>query len=49
MNKNAHLIIEIGENQLNSCKEIFKFSGLSYIKKVQDLQKKDRIMLLSKL
>ncbi len=49
MNKDAHLIIEIGENQLNSCKEIFKFSGLSYIKKVQDLQKKDRIMLLSKL
>ncbi len=49
MNKDAHLIIEIGEKQLNSCKEIFKFSGLSYIKKVQDLQKKDRIMLLSKL
>jgi len=49
MNKNAHLIIEIGERQFNSCKEIFKLSGLNYIKKRQDLQKKDRIMLLSKL
>jgi len=49
MKKNAYLIIEIGEKQINSCKEIFKFSGLNYIKKTQDLQKKDRIMLLSKL
>jgi len=49
MNKNAHMILEIGENQLNSCKQIFSFSGLNLLKKTQDLQKKDRIMVFSKL
>tara|TARA_B100001250_G_C19748536_1_gene766558 strand:+ start:314 stop:1153 length:840 start_codon:yes stop_codon:yes gene_type:complete len=49
MNKNAYLILEIGENQYNSCNQIFSFSGLKLIKKTQDLQKKDRIIVLSKL
>jgi release factor glutamine methyltransferase len=49
MNKNAYLIIEIGEKQFSSCKEIFSSSGLNLIKKSQDLQKKDRIMVFSKL
>ena len=49
MNKNAYLIIEIGEKQFIECKEIFSFSSLSLIKKMQDLQKKDRIMVFSKL
>ena len=49
MNKNAHLIIEIGENQFRDCKEIFSSSGLKFIKKTKDLQKKDRIIVFSKL
>ena len=49
MNKNAYLIIEIGEKQFNDCKDIFSYSGLNFLKKVQDLQKKDRIMVFSKL
>ena len=49
MNKNAYLIIEIGEKQFSSCKEIFSSSGLNLIKKSKDLQKKDRIMVFSKL
>ena len=49
MNKNGHLIIEIGESQFNDCKEIFNSSGLNLVKKVRDLQKKDRIMVFSKL
>tara|TARA_Y100001970_G_scaffold64725_1_gene82849 strand:- start:3026 stop:3856 length:831 start_codon:yes stop_codon:yes gene_type:complete len=46
---NAYLIIEIGESQYRSCKEIFSDSQLKFQKKTTDLQKKDRIMLFSKL
>ena len=49
MNKNAHLIMEIGEKQFIDCKEIFSFSCLKLVKKTQDLQKKDRIMVFSKI
>jgi release factor glutamine methyltransferase len=49
MNKNGHMIIEIGENQFNDCKQIFSTSGLNLIKKIQDLQKKDRIMVFSNI
>jgi len=49
MNKNSHMILEIGENQLKNCKQIFRYSSLNLLKKTQDLQKKDRIMVLSKL
>ena len=49
MKKNGYLLIEIGEGQFNQCLEIFSSSGLSFIKKVKDLQKKDRIMVFSKL
>ena len=47
MNKNAYFIIEIGEKQYIDCKDIFSFSSLKLIKKTQDLQKKDRIMVFS--
>ena len=49
MKKNAHLIIEIGEKQFENCLNIFKLSGLKFLKKKQDLQKKDRIMVFSKI
>ena len=49
MNKNCKLILEIGERQYNDCKQIFASSGLVLLKKTQDLQKKDRIMVFSKL
>lgn len=49
MNKNAYLIIEIGEKQFKDCKEIFSSTCLNLLKKTQDLQKKDRIMIFSKL
>ena len=49
MKKDAHLIMEIGDKQSNNCLDIFKSSGLKFIKKMQDLQKKDRIMVYSKL
>ena len=49
MNKNAYLIIEIGEGQFIDCKDIFSSSCLNLVKKTQDLQKKDRIMVFSKL
>lgn len=49
MNKNAHLIIEIGEKQYYECKEIFRCSSLNLVKKIQDLQKKDRILVFSKI
>ena len=49
MNKNAYLIIEIGNKQFRACKQIFSSSGLKLLKKTQDLQKKDRIMVFSKL
>ena len=49
MNENAYLILEIGEKQFNDCKEIFSVSKLNFHKKTQDLKKKDRIMIFSKL
>jgi len=49
MKINAHFILEIGENQFNDCTEIFSVSRLKFQKKTQDLQKKDRIMVFSKL
>ncbi len=49
MENNAYFIIEIGENQFNDCKEIFSSSGLKLEKKAQDLKKKDRIMVFSKI
>jgi len=45
----SYLIFEIGENQFNDCKEIFSISGLNFHKKMKDLQKKDRILVYSKL
>ena len=49
MKPNAHLILEIGENQFKDCREIFSISSLKFQKKTRDLQKKDRIMIFSKL
>ena len=53
INKNlingGYFIIEIGESQFDECKEIFNNSGLKYIKKAQDLKKKDRIMIFSNI
>tara|TARA_Y100001970_G_scaffold86068_1_gene108466 strand:+ start:11433 stop:12263 length:831 start_codon:yes stop_codon:yes gene_type:complete len=53
INKNlrngGYLILEIGVSQLSDCMEIFNDSGLKFIKKAQDLQKKDRIMIFSKI
>ncbi len=49
LKKGGYLILEIGESQLSDCREIFRDSGLKFIKKEQDLQKKDRIMIFSKL
>lgn len=45
----GYFIFEIGASQLSNCKEIFRDSGLKFIKKSQDLQKKDRIMIFSKI
>ena len=53
INKNlrngGYLILEIGASQFSDCMEIFNDSGLKFIKKAQDLQKKDRIMIFSKI
>ena len=49
MNVNSYLILEIGEGQFRDCIDIFSLSGLNYHKKAQDLQKKDRILIYSKL
>ena len=49
MNVNSHLILEIGERQLSDCIDIFSLSKLNFHKKTQDLQKKDRILIFSKL
>jgi release factor glutamine methyltransferase len=49
MNVNSYLILEIGEAQFRDCKDIFSLSGLNYCKKAHDLQKKDRILIYSKL
>ena len=49
MNSNAYFIIEIGAKQYDDCREIFSVSSLKFEKKTQDLQKKDRIMVFSKI
>ncbi len=49
MNVNSYLLLEIGEEQLRDCIDIFSLSKLKFHKKVQDLQKKDRILIYSKL
>ena len=49
MNAKSYLILEIGEKQFIDCKEIFSVSKLNFCKKTQDLQKKDRILVYSKL
>jgi release factor glutamine methyltransferase len=49
MNVNSYLLVEIGEGQLKGCIDIFSLSGLNFHKKAQDLQKKDRILIYSKL
>ena len=49
MNVNSYLLLEIGEGQLKDCIDIFSLSKLNFHKKAQDLQKKDRILIYSKL
>ena len=49
MNANSYLLLEIGEGQLRDCVDIFSHSKLNFHKKAQDLQKKDRILIYSKL
>ena len=49
MNLNSYLLLEIGEGQFKDCKDIFSLSKLNFHKKAQDLQKKDRILIYSKL
>ena len=49
MNVNSYLVLEIGERQLRDCIDIFRLSELNFHKKAQDLQKKDRILIYSKL
>jgi len=49
MNVNSHLILEIGEGQFRECIDIFSLSKLNFLKKTTDLQKKDRILIYSKL
>ena len=49
MKNKSLLILEIGENQALQCIKLFKNSGLNLLKKVKDYQKKDRILIFSKL
>ena len=49
MNVNSYLLVEIGEGQFRDCIDIFRLSELNFYKKAQDLQKKDRILIYSKL
>ena len=49
MNVNSYLILEIGAGQFRDCTDIFSLSKLNFYKKAQDLQKKDRILIYSKL
>tara|TARA_Y100001970_G_scaffold264282_1_gene350729 strand:- start:1544 stop:2374 length:831 start_codon:yes stop_codon:yes gene_type:complete len=49
MKPSSFFVCEIGHKQFKKCKEIFKDSGLKFEKKSVDLQKKDRIMVFSKL
>ena len=45
----GYFVCEIGADQLNACMEIFNESKLKFIKKSKDLQKKDRIIIFSKI
>ena len=49
MKTGAYFILEIGSKQFKDCREIFNVSCLKFVKKHKDLQKKDRIMVFSKL
>ena len=49
MNANSYLVFEIGDGQFRDCIDIFSLSKLNFHKKAQDLQKKDRILIYSKL
>jgi release factor glutamine methyltransferase len=49
MKNNAYFVIEIGAKQYEDCRDIFSVSALKFEKKIKDLQKKDRIMVFSKL
>ena len=49
MKYGSYLILEIGEKQASKCIKLFDNSGLSLVKKVKDLQEKDRILVFSKL
>ena len=49
MNSNSYLLLEIGEGQSRGCIDLFSLSKLNLYKKVKDLQKKDRILIYSKL
>ena len=49
MKLDSYLILEIGEKQALDCIKLFSDSGLNFVKKAQDLQKKDRILIFSKL
>ena len=49
MKSDSYLILEIGEKQASNCIKLFDNSGLNFVKKAKDLQKKDRILIFSKL
>ena len=49
MKSDSYLILEIGEKQASNCIKLFGNSGLNFVKKAKDLQKKDRILIFSKL
>ena len=49
MNKNSFFIFEIGHNQLESCKAIFKNSNLKLKKISKDIQKIDRTLTFIKI
>ena len=49
MKPSSYLVIEIGEGQFRDCIDIFSLSRLNFHKKAQDIQKKDRILIYSKL
>ena len=49
MKSDSYLILEIGEKQASNCIKLFVNSGLNFVKKAKDLQKKDRILIFSKL
>tara|TARA_B100001057_G_scaffold500498_1_gene615908 strand:+ start:4189 stop:5019 length:831 start_codon:yes stop_codon:yes gene_type:complete len=49
MNENSHFIIEIGHNQLDSCRSIFSNSNLKLKKISKDIQKIDRTLTFIKI